>query len=234
MRNSLLLGVLGMMLANGGPGPQKSQPAGTNQTVEILEPGYLAQPIWFEWRSGWTVDVFLAKIKTTFGFDLRAAADIPQQMLQVGVPSMKINTQRVWDVLLLYNQIAKDYPQIGRWVWHFPTTDWRGEPSAVYLVPPKQTDAEEALSVRAFTLRDIPEPEQKQLFELINVEAGRLKLETEKGIKASLLRGDIHFHTETGICVATGGKPYVEMVASLIDAFREGRGVTVGPYRPYP
>ena len=42
-------------------------------------------------------------------------------------------------------------------------------------------------------------------------------------LKASLLGGDVHFHKETGICVATGGKAYVEMVGSLIDAFRAGR-----------
>ena len=109
--------------------------------------------------------------------------------------------------------------------------------SAILLIPPKQTDLEDALSVRAFSLRDISGQEQKQLFELINMEGDRLKLETERGIKASLLGGDVHFHKETGICVATGGKAYVEMVGSLIDAFREGRHLrpVVGkPYSPKP
>ena len=63
------------------------------------------------------------------------------------------------------------------------------------------------------------------------------QLEAERGVKPSLLRGDVHFHKETGICVATGGRTYVEMVGSLIDAFREGRqlpGHLARPYAPKP
>ena len=105
--------------------------------------------------------------------------------------------------------------------------------NAIFLVPPKRIDQEDSLSVRAFSLRDIPGEEQKQLFELINMDGDRLKLETKRGIKASLLRGDVHFHKETGICVATGGKTYVEMVGSLIDAFREGRQMLPSVTKPY-
>jgi hypothetical protein len=240
MRNSFMLLTLGAMLAIGRLSALNAQPAGTNQTVQATEPGELAEPVWFEWKSGrgdWTLSRFLEQIKTNFGFDLRASADIPEQMLHVRVPSMKITTSRVWDVLLLYNQISNDYPEIGSWIMVRSPSDARfyanAPLNAIFLVPPKQTDQEDALSVRAFTLRDIPDLEQNQLFKLINLEGDRLKLETEKGIKASLLRGDVHFHKETGICVATGGKTYVEMVGSLIDAFREGRHLRTGVTKPY-
>jgi hypothetical protein len=245
MRNSLMLFTLGTMLAINSPSLLNAQPAGTNQAVRSTEPGELAGPILFEWRAGYgdySLDGFLEQIKTNFNFNLRASADIPAQMLRVSVPSMKLNTHRVWDVLYLYNEISRDYPGIGRWVMVRSGSDARAVQgnrplNAIFLVPPKQTEQEDALAVRAFTLRDITGPEQNQLFKLINMEGDRLKLETEKGIKASLLRGDIHFHQETGICVATGGKTYVEMVGSLIDAFREGRqglrSVTK-PYSPKP
>jgi len=235
MRNSLLLITLGTVLFLSTSTPLQAQappdattPDPTNQPVAF---GVLASPVVFERKSGPFVG-FVAQIKEVFGIDLNQRADIPGQMLRVRVPSMKLKVERLWDVLSLYNQINSNYPEIGRWVWHFPGNDWKLEPSAIYLVPPKQTDLEDALSVRAFTLRDIPGPEQNQLFELINMEGDRLKLETERGIKASLLGGDVHFHKETGICVATGGKTYVEMVGSLIDAFREGRHTGSAP-RPY-
>ena len=239
-----MLLTLGTMLAIGSFSLLNAQPAGTNRAIQSTSPGVLVEPILFEWRAGsgdWTVNAFLDQIKTNFGFDLRASADIPEQMLQVRVPSMKIKTWRVWDVLYLYNQISNDYPGIGRWalVRHGQGTINLNQlpdspPDAILLIPPKQTDLEEALSVRAFTLRDIPGEEQRQLFDLIDVEGRNLKLETEKGIKASLLRGDVHFHTETGICVATGGKTYVEMVGSLIDAFRSGRRGGSLPYTTKP
>ena len=93
---------------------------------------------------------------------------------------------------------------------------------------------EESFSVRAFTVRDIKGQEQKQLFELINVERDRLRnLAAEGGINPGLINGDVHFHEDTGICVATGGKTYVEMVGSLIDAFREGRQMRPGVTKPY-
>jgi len=239
MRTLITLLGLGTILAISDSKLLNAQPAGTNQTVQATEPGELAEPVWFEWKSGrgdWTLSRFLEQIKTNFGFDMRASADIPEQMLHARVPSMKIKASSVWDVLLLYNQVSNDYPEIGRWIMVRSPSDARfyvNKPlNAIFLVPPKQTDQEDALSVRAFTLRDIPDLEQNQLFKLINLEGDRLKLETEKGIKASLLRGDIHFHKETGICVATGGKTYVEMVGSLIDAFREGRHTGSAP-RPY-
>ena len=241
-----MLLTLGTMLAIGSFSLLNAQPAGTNRAIQSTSPGVFAEPILFEWRAGYgdsTINGFLDRIKTNFGFDLRASADIPPQMLRVSVPSMKITTRRVWDVLYLYNQISNDYPGIGRWalVRHGVEprnlqSDYLSDspPDAILLIPPKQTDLEEALSVRAFTLRDIPGEEQRQLFDLIDVEGRNLKLETEKGIKASLLRGDVHFHRETGICVATGGKTYVEMVGSLIDAFRSGRRGGSLPYTTKP
>lgn len=232
-----MLLILAAMFAIGSPSLLMAQPAGTNQPppVQSTEPGELAAPISFEWKSGYgdyTLEGFLGQIKTNFGFDLRASADIPQQMLHVAVPSMKIKTRSVWDVLFLYNQISGNYPEIGRWA--VVRMGSASPVNAVLLIPPKQPDLEDSLSVRAFTLRNIPAQEQTKLLELISLEGARLKLETEKGIKASLLRGDVHFHNETEICVATGGKAYVEMVGSLIEAFREGRHTPKGPYTTRP
>ena len=228
----MILGTM-LFLRTSTPLPAQAAPPATANATNAPPPwGVLSSPVVFEWRSGPLVG-FIAQIKVDFGIDLNKCADVPGQMLRVRVPSMKHKTQSLTDVLSLYDQISSNYPEIGRWVWHFPGNNWKLEPSAIYLVPPKQTEQEDALSVRAFTLRDIPEPEQNQLFELIKMEGGLLKGESEKGIKASLLGGDVHFHKETGICVATGGKAYVEMVGSLIDAFREGRQKLPGITKPY-
>ena len=243
MRNSLLFVTLGTVLVLGTSGPLRAQPnpAATTPppTNQPAASGVLASPVVFEWKSG-SLHEFLSQIKNVFGIDLNQRADIPGEMRYTSVPSMKITTANVWQVIDLYNSISDDYPGLGKWVvkrlgmvngLQNPDPRLR-EPSAIFLVPSTKTDKEDSLSVRAFTLRDIPDLEQNQLFKLINLEGDRLKLETEKGIKASLLRGDVHFHKETGICVATGGKTYVEMVGSLIDAFREGRHTGSAP-RPY-
>jgi hypothetical protein len=242
MRNSLLLITLGTSMAFGTLLPLRAQapPAATkpNPTNEFAAAGILDSPVVFEWKAGPLVE-FVAQIKRVFGIDLHRRADIPMEMFDVRVPSMKINTVRVWDVLDLYNSISDDHPESGKWVVKYfrgsvldPERGFISEPHAVFLVPPKQTEQEDALSVQAFSLRDMPEPEQNQLLVLIHMEGDRLKIQTEKGIKASLVRGDVHFHKETGICVATGGKTYVEMVGSLIDAFRKGR--RFGTYTPKP
>ena len=178
----------------------------------------------FEWKSGY-LSSFLGQIKAAFGVDLNQRADIPEQMLRVRVPFMKIKTARVWDVLDLYNSISDDHPESGKWkVKHAPNNRVLGEfgvlisePNAVFLVPSKQTDQEDAFSVRAFNVRDISEQDQTHLFELINMEGDRLRF------NPLLLRGNVRIHKEAGICVATGNKTYVEMVGSMIDAFREGR-----------
>ncbi len=234
MRNSLLLIVLGTTVAFGTSSPLRAQapPAATkpNQTDEFAAAGVLDSPVVFEWKSGY-LSSFLGQIKAVFGIDLNQRADIPAEMFNVRVPSMKIKTANVWNVLDLYNSISDDHPESGKWavkrlrgVVLDSQGNFMSEPNAIFLVPSAHTNKEDALSVRAFTLRDIPGPEQKQLFELIKMEGDLLK--------ASLLGGDVHFHKETGICVATGGKAYVEMVGSLIDAFRKGR--SFGTYTPKP
>jgi len=234
MRNSLLLIMLGTTVAFGTSSPLRAQaphaetkPSPTN---EFAAAGILDSPVVFEWKSGYLTS-FVDHIKEIFGVDLNQRADIPGEMRYRRVPSMKIETANVWDVLDLYNSISDDHPESGKWAVKRvrPTLDVQkgfvSEPNAIFLVPSTKTDKEDSRSVRAFTLRDIPGEEQKQLFELIKVEGDRLK--------DSLLGGDIHFHKETEICVATGGKTYVEMVGSLIDAFREGRQKLPSVAKPY-
>ena len=236
MRNSPLLITLATALILGLSGPLRAQapPAATtpNRTNAPAAWGVLDSPVVFEWKSG-TLSSFLDQIKKVFGCDLKQRAEIPDQMLNTRVPAMKITTSQIWDVLNLYAQISANYPELGRWAWHYPPPGpHREELAAVYLVPPKEADTADSFSVRAFSLRDIPEKEQNLVWELINLEKGRLQiLAAEEGIKPSLLRGDLYFHRETGICVATGGKTLVEMVGSVIDAFRAGRGF--GGSRPY-
>jgi len=227
----LLILETGLILATSDPLGAQAPAAATTPppTKGAAAWGILDSPVVFEWKSG-DLSSFLDQIKEVFGFDLRQRADIPNQMLTARVPSIKIKTARVWQVLELYNSISADYPGLGKWVVNWMGVPFAGPnnpqsgPTAVFLVAPKQTDAQDSLFVRAFSLRGISSEEQKLIFELINVERDRLEmLETERGTKPSLLRGDFHIHKETEICVATGSKTYVEMVGSLIDAFRAGR-----------
>ena len=228
MRNSLLLIILGTGLILGTSRPLQAQapPAAAkpSSTNEPAGSGVLLTPVVFEWKSGY-LNEFLTQIKKVFGIDLNQRADIPGEMRYRRVPSMKIKTANVLEVIDLYNSISDDHPESGKWkVKHAPNNRVLGEfgvlisePNAVFLVPSKQTDQEDAFSVRAFNVRDISKQDQTHLFELINMEGDRLRS------NPSLLRGNVRIHKEAGICVATGNKTYVEMVGSMIDAFREGR-----------
>ena len=184
MRNSLLLITLGTVLAFGTFLPLRAQapPAATkpNQTNEFAAAGILDSPVVFEWKSG-ILSSFVNHIKEIFGVDLNQRADIPGEMLYRRVPSMKIETANVWHVLDLYNSISDDHPESGKWAvkrLRGVVLDSQGsfmsEPNAIFLVPPTKTDKEDSRLVRAFTLRDIPGEEQKQLLELIKVEGDRL------------------------------------------------------------
>ena len=65
----------------------------------------LASPVVFEWKSG-SLHEFLSQIKNVFGIDLNQRADIPGEMRYTRVPSMKITTANVWQVIDLYNSIS--------------------------------------------------------------------------------------------------------------------------------
>src|SRR5437870_7458823 len=108
MRNSLLLIILGTGLVSGASSPLQAQapPAATtpNPSNGPAVSGVLAAPVVFEWKSGY-LNEFLAQIKKVFGIDLNQRADIPGEMRYRRVPSMKIETDLVWDVLDLYNSI---------------------------------------------------------------------------------------------------------------------------------
>ena len=119
MRNSLLLIVLGTTVAFGTSSPLRAQapPAATkpNPTNEFAAAGILDSPVLFEWKSGY-LSSFVDHIKEIFGVDLNQRADIPGEMRYTRVPSMKIKTANVWDVLDLYNSISEDHPESGKWV----------------------------------------------------------------------------------------------------------------------
>lgn len=192
-------------------------------------PGFLPRAILFETKSS-SFSGFLDALKKAFGYDLSEHADIPREnMDSARVPALRIRTQNVWDVLNLYNSVSENYGGMGKWFvkWeHLPGPDPKMDstPAAIFLVPP-QTNVEPAISVRAFSVRKLSAKAQKLLVETIEIEQARLEAEVRSGTfgpqQQFAVRGRIRLHENTAILVATGGKTYVELVETLINAVRE-------------
>jgi hypothetical protein len=125
-------------------------------------------------------------------------------------------------VLELYNQVSKDGDSsLGRWIVRF-TDD--GEPSLIMLVPPQATSGS-SFTVRAFAFPQKTKEQAENLSavrRLITVEGDRLRHVVSEGRQPGLtladIQGDVNYHSEAGIIVATGGKVFVEMASAIIEA----------------
>ena len=240
MQNSLALLILGTWLTLGASTQLRAQTNTTNTTNPPAATGVLASPVEFRFKSGSLYD-FIFRIKEVFGINLQQYADLTEYDLIHRVPSMKLRTSKVWDVLNLYNQISDDYPGLGKWIqkrFFSENQESSTMPNAVIFVAPKQSDAEAGLSTRAFTLAGLSAENQKLLLDTIEEERDLMEHQFSRGVlgpqNPSLIRGSAHINSGAGILVATGTKAYVEMVTSLVDAFREANRASAPTYPTKP
>ena len=202
----------------------------------------LKQPKEFQFGGG-PLEAFLKAVKESFEIDLEKIGTVPERMrYSVQVPKMRLkgtmrqvphapagtvrtNGIHIAQVLDLYNQVSKDGDSnLGRWIVRL-TED--GEPSLIVLVPPRGTSGSE-FSVRAFSFQ-VKTAEQadnlRKVRELIAIERDRLRQVVDEGRQPGLtladVRGDVNYHSEAGIIVATGGKIFVEMASAIIQAAKD-------------
>lgn len=120
----------------------------------------------------------------------------------------------------LYNLVGQKKPELGSLLVQGDLA----KPSLVLFVPNKAVaDTQPGIKVKAFSIFGIKEAERAKLQEDI----ARAKDETTKyafslrgsaGLRA--LEGTVAIHADTGLLVATGSEPFVEMVESIVTAYQ--------------
>jgi hypothetical protein len=174
--------------------------------------------------NGGTLREFISEFKRQLSMDLYDSATIDPKALGLRIPKMKIPPEAVWsDVLYAYNHLSiRTEDSLGRWVISpnpLERDDTRVD--AIIFMPPKNMGEEAGLKVKAFSLDKLSEEQQKVLHQLIHEEADRLRRDSQLSGTAGNYSGDIRYHSGTGLLIASGGKEYVELAGTIIEAYRE-------------
>jgi hypothetical protein len=186
----------------------------------------------FHFEGPGSLDQFLKSAEDSFGVNLNEAATIPATMRHsITVPKMRLNVEAqnglltLRNVLYLYNSISeKGDPSLGRWIME-PAS---GEPQTILLVPTGPRP-ESSFAVRAFSFPSSNNQEADRIVSVLQQAITTQQDELQRGnryfgLADADLRGVLSFHAEAGILVASGGKIYVEMATSIIQAYKEKMG----------
>ena len=183
---------------------------------------------------GGTPSDFLSAVEKQYKADWKSVADIPRELADVRIPRLRIPARSVdlnprrksgeGDAIAalvgLYNQLGEQKPDLGRLI----VRGNLNKPSVVMFVPDKSVDDEQSrFKVKAFSIYGCNEAEKGKLEE--DIERAKMDAvayaEHVRGPTAlHRLQGTISIHSDTSLLVATGSNSYVEMVESIVTAWR--------------
>ena len=206
----------------------------------------------FLFTGGSPID-FLKALQTQYGTDLMSVAEIAPGMDRVRVPKLLLQAPRaasgqdaatmaqrhLENMILFYNQLAKDDSRLGRLFVRWGTTpDTKSTAIAVVLSPVQATNAVPVeVKTRAFPLRSLPEKQWEVALIQIEQTLATLKAQQDEqdannpGRVASVRRS-ARIHASSGLLVATGLESDLEFVASVLEAMRANEKVS-GTRRMY-
>ncbi len=180
---------------------------------------------------GGTPDNFVLAVQRHFGVDWADIAFIPDEMRDVRIPPMRVETPSVRDVQViekLYNSMGQGNPQLGQ--WHIEGNIMK--PWVVMLVPGKDSPGAQsrkaAFTTKAFSLKGLPGEEWKYVQDDID-RAQREAIEISRN--PELMRGRVSLHRDTSILVAFGSESFVNLVDSIVAAHQFRPPVRVLPTR---
>lgn len=180
---------------------------------------------------GGTPREFMQAVDKCYQVDWLSIARIPEEMESVQLPTLRVprypggiapsSLNEVRDLVRLYNSLAGREPKFGTLLLEGDST----KPSAVMLVPSEAGDPiRSQVRVKAFPIQGIHRPDWKKLEKDIDsareeaVNYGNIR---RKGIAtARLFEGQVSFHEDTGLLLAVGSEPYLEMVESIVAAHK--------------
>ena len=179
---------------------------------------------------------FVGALRKTYGTNALALFESPRESQSFSVPRMRVPgpTGEFRSVLYLYNKTSEagDW-YLGKWVY-LPINQYEYQNSdnslrTLSFLPPKLATpgGGSGIAVKAFSIGNLSPDEQKSLREIVEKESSRLREYIEIGRYGrqdpSEATGRISLHEGSGLLVATGGKTYVELVASVVEAFEKRR-----------
>lgn len=185
----------------------------------------------FDFPGGTPVNFVLA-VQRHFGVDWADIAFIPDEMQDVRIPPMRVETPSVGDVKViekLYNSMGQGNPQLGQ--WHIEGNIMK--PWVLMLVPgkdfPGAQSRKAAFTTKAFSLKGLAGEEWKYVQEDID-RAQREAIGISRN--PELMRGQVSLHRETSILVAFGSESFVNLVESIVAAHQVRPTIPVLPTPP--
>ena len=219
-----------------------TQPSGAQPTPASAPDSSQVSTQEFRFNGG-SFSRFVELLRETYGTNALELLDIPDAALSIHVPKMRYPARytNILSALSLYNSTSEagDW-YLGKWIY-FPKNAYPGEDirlRTLIFLPPKLANPANTsgITVRAFDIASISLENRAHLRKVVEIESDRLRKELEAGRfvrqDPADASGRISFHESSGLLVATGGKTYVELVTSLVEAFEKQR-TTPGPfYKP--
>ena len=206
------------------PTQPKQNPASSQVSTQV-----------FVFKGGSFYD-FVGTLQKTYGTNALELFEFPRESQSFSIPRMRVPgpTGEFRNVLYLYNKTSEagDW-HLGKWVY-LPINQYEYGNSdnslrTLSFLPPKLASpgGGSGIAVKAFSIGSLSPDEQKSLRQIVEDESNRLRQYIELGLYGrqgpSEATGRISLHEGSGLLVATGGKTYVELVASVVEAFEKRR-----------
>ena len=159
---------------------------------------------------------FILAMDKHFRTRLGQILSIPSSLARAEVPKMRITTDRPEDALQVYNHLQD--PMLGQWRFAGPERD----PSVLALVPDKEVAISKANSgtkVKALPLAGIHKNKWDRLQEDVSI-ARDMGAKTAERLGGDQYDGHTAIQSESKILIASGSPAYIEMVESVLSAYR--------------
>ncbi len=179
-----------------------------------------AKPLpYFEFTGG-TLLGFIDAVEKQLGFNLRREASIPSHAWNLEVPRLKIYHapgEDSWvSILITYNDISRGAGMNwGEWILHRQQISGKTHYAAIIFRPPPMASSE--LSVKAFHIGALPADEKRLLRETI--EEQQMLFQAAHAAKS--IEGRLSFDQKADILLARGGPEFIQLVTTLVEAFKE-------------
>jgi hypothetical protein len=198
----------------------------TNLTVSAQETNPQPERKTFTFAGG-TLGELVTAIKKQLGFDLLEAATIDFKALNnLQVPKMSIPVlQDNWQtVLFTYNEVSRRTEQsLGSWIIQkeYGRPDPASATVAVVFMPPRHLGTQPSFKVKAFSMTKLKAEDFQELRRLIQDQASNLAVTSRDQNRGGDFEGRISYHEGTRLVLASGGQEFVELAATIVEAFKE-------------
>jgi hypothetical protein len=159
---------------------------------------------------------FILAMDKHFRTRLGQILSIPSSLARAEVPKMRIATDKPEEALQVYNHLQD--PMLGQWKYAGPPDD----PAVLALIPDKEVALSKATSgakVKALPLSGISDTKWDELQKDVNL-ASELGAKTADRLGGDRYEGHTAVQRQSKILIASGSQAYIEMVESVLSAYR--------------